>query len=121
MRDKRHTMAEGACCYPSVIWINRVAISFPFRDKPPITSGDFMVVGDNHEISQSCFKLPASFFAPVGFLRAIIQFADRNERNGEQMSLEMRRISDGHRPALKQIGNDAGVYNDLGMTHAEPP
>lgn len=79
MGHERHTMPDGTCRYPCIIGINRLAIPFPLRDKPPVASGDFMFIRNNDEISHGRFKCLTFLCTSVGFLRAIIQLAYSDE------------------------------------------
>jgi hypothetical protein len=87
------------------------------RHKFAVTTGNFVVIGDNDEVSQNGFELFSLPFTPVFLFRTKVQLTNGNERDRQEPTLDVRGVSFRQRPASHQVRYDVCIKDDLRDVH----
>ncbi len=77
-----------------------------------------MVVRNDNEVANDCFKLVPLALTPVAFLRPEVKLSNGDKADGEQMTLDMRLICSRERSAPHQVRYDIRVENACCHTHS---
>ena len=96
-------MSDGARCDPRIVEGNPPAASLALRNQATVRTGNLMVVGNDDEVPQGRFERLSSSLTPVCFLGSKIEFADRDEGDGQQPALNVRCVHLGEPTAFHQV------------------
>ncbi len=83
-------MPHSAGGNPGIVGRNRSSGSLPLSDQSTVAASNFMVVGNDNEVTKYCFEFIPSILTPVAFLRPEVKLSNSDKADSEQMILDMR-------------------------------